>query len=72
MSCFFTLEQGQNGTFQLFLRGPDALAFSVSPGQIVNEGTVQVLVRNSSLVDYETITTMTVEVREREGQGKIL
>ncbi|KAM3848227.1 cadherin-related family member 2 [Vipera latastei] len=55
-------DKGQNGTFQLFLRGPDALAFSVSPGQIVNEGTVQVLVRNSSLVDYETITTMTVEI----------
>ncbi|XP_039212649.1 cadherin-related family member 2 isoform X2 [Crotalus tigris] len=55
-------DKGQNGTFQLFLRGPDALAFSVSPRQIVNEGTVQVLVRNSSLVDYETITIMTVEI----------
>ncbi|XP_034298719.1 cadherin-related family member 2 isoform X1 [Pantherophis guttatus] len=55
-------DKGENGTFQLFLRGPDALAFSVSPRQIVNEGTVQVLVRNSSLVDYETRTTMSVEI----------
>ncbi|XP_070595066.1 cadherin-related family member 2 isoform X2 [Erythrolamprus reginae] len=55
-------DKGENGTFQLFLRGPDALAFSVSPRQIVNEGTVQVLVRNPSLVDYEITTTMRVEI----------
>ncbi|KAM6471439.1 cadherin-related family member 2 isoform 2-T2 [Liasis olivaceus] len=55
-------DKGQNGTFQLFLKGPDALAFSVSPRQIVNEGTVQVVVSNSSLVDYENTTTMTVEI----------
>ncbi|XP_063148188.1 cadherin-related family member 2 [Candoia aspera] len=55
-------DKGQNGTFQLFLKGPDALAFSVSPRQIANEGTVQLVVSNSSLVDYENTTTMTVEI----------
>ncbi|XP_028574255.2 cadherin-related family member 2 isoform X2 [Podarcis muralis] len=55
-------DKGSNGTFQLSLRGPDAFAFSVSPRKIVNEGTVQVLVSNSSLVDYEKTPTMTVEI----------
>nr|XP_034961706.1 cadherin-related family member 2 isoform X3 [Zootoca vivipara] len=55
-------DKGSNGTFQLSLRGPDAFAFSVSPQKIVNEGTVQVLVSNSSLVDYEKTPTMTVEI----------
>ncbi|XP_053144892.1 cadherin-related family member 2 [Hemicordylus capensis] len=55
-------DKGSNGTFQLSLRGPDAFAFSVSPQQIVNVGTVQVLVSNSSLVDYEKTHTMIVEI----------
>lgn len=61
----FFLEQGSNGTFQLSLQGQDALAFSVSPQQIVNAGTVQVLVRDSNLVDYEKTHTMTMKVREK-------
>ncbi|XP_060621583.2 cadherin-related family member 2 isoform X1 [Anolis sagrei] len=55
-------DKGSNGTFQLSLQGPDALAFSVSPQKIVNEGAVQVLVRQPSLVDYEKKPTMTVEI----------
>ncbi|KAJ6667795.1 hypothetical protein lerEdw1_016116 [Lerista edwardsae] len=55
-------DKGSNGTFQLSLQGQDAAAFSVSPQLIVNSGTVQVLVRDSSLVDYEKTTTMTVEI----------
>ncbi|ETE66163.1 Cadherin-related family member 2 [Ophiophagus hannah] len=61
---------GENGTFQLFLRGPNALAFTVSPRQIVNEGNVQVLVRNSSLVDFETTTTMSVEIVANDTSGR--
>lgn len=61
----FFPEQGSNGTFQLSLHGQDALAFSVSPEQIVNSGTVQVLVRDPNLVDYEKTTIMTVKVREK-------
>ncbi|XP_026576910.1 cadherin-related family member 2 [Pseudonaja textilis] len=63
-------DKGENGTFQLSLRGPDALAFTVSPRQIVNEGTVQVLVRNSSLVDFETTTTMSVEIIANDTSGR--
>ncbi|XP_042309413.1 cadherin-related family member 2 isoform X2 [Sceloporus undulatus] len=55
-------DKGSNGTFQLSLQGPDALAFSVSPQQIVNEGAVQVLVSSPGLVDYEETPTMTVEI----------
>ncbi|KAH0629899.1 hypothetical protein JD844_012375 [Phrynosoma platyrhinos] len=55
-------DKGSNGTFQLSLQGPDALAFSVSPQQIVNEGAVQVLASSPGLVDYEKTPTMTVEI----------
>nr|XP_056703451.1 cadherin-related family member 2 [Euleptes europaea] len=53
-------DKGSNGTFQLSLLGPDAFAFSVTPDKIVNVGTVQVLVSNSSFLDYETIPTHSV------------
>ncbi|XP_060096175.1 cadherin-related family member 2 [Heteronotia binoei] len=55
-------DKGSNGTFQLSLRGPDAFAFSVTPQQIVNVGTVQVLVSISSVLDYEKIPTHSVTV----------
>ncbi|KAG8513091.1 Cadherin-related family member 2 [Galemys pyrenaicus] len=54
--------QGSNGTFLLFLRGPDAEAFSVSPEKAVGTAEVQVLVRTPSMVDYENHTMMVVEV----------
>ncbi|XP_077182437.1 cadherin-related family member 2 isoform X2 [Paroedura picta] len=55
-------DKGLNGTFQLSLHGPDAFAFSVTPQQIVNVGTVQVLVSNSSVLDYEKIPNHSVTV----------
>ncbi|KAL8212170.1 UNVERIFIED_CONTAM: hypothetical protein K2H54_040090 [Gekko kuhli] len=57
-------DKGPNGTFQLSLRGPYAFAFSVTPQQIVNVGTVQVLVSNSTVLDYEKIPdhSVTVEI----------
>ncbi|XP_054833160.1 cadherin-related family member 2 isoform X2 [Eublepharis macularius] len=57
-------DKDSNGTFQLSLRGLDMFAFSVSPQQIVNVGTIQVLVSNSSALDYEKIPnhSMTVEI----------
>ncbi|XP_066469039.1 cadherin-related family member 2 [Tiliqua scincoides] len=55
-------DKGSNGTFQLYLQGQDASAFSVSPQQIVNTGTVEVLVRDSNLVDYEETPMMTVTI----------
>ncbi|XP_030069021.1 cadherin-related family member 2 [Microcaecilia unicolor] len=51
-----------NGAFELFLQGPDAAAFSVSPHKVVGSGTVQILVSNSSAVDYEVMKVMTVQI----------
>ncbi|XP_069932535.1 cadherin-related family member 2 [Oryctolagus cuniculus] len=55
-------DKGNNGTFLLTLRGPDAEAFSVSPERAAGSADVQVLVRASQLVDYETKTVMLVQV----------
>uniref|UniRef100_A0ACB8EIP8 Uncharacterized protein n=1 Tax=Sphaerodactylus townsendi TaxID=933632 RepID=A0ACB8EIP8_9SAUR len=57
-------DKGSNGTFKLSLHGPDAFAFSVTPQQIVNVGAVQVLVSNSSVLDYEKIPdhSVTIEI----------
>ncbi|XP_029439927.1 cadherin-related family member 2 isoform X2 [Rhinatrema bivittatum] len=51
-----------SGTFELFLRGPDAAAFSVSPHKVVGSGTIQVLVSNSSALDFEAVKVMNVEI----------
>ncbi|XP_038627476.1 cadherin-related family member 2 [Tachyglossus aculeatus] len=55
-------DKGPNGTFHLSLRGKDRDAFTVFPNKLANEGEVQVLVFNSTLVDYEISDTMEVEV----------
>ncbi|GAB1298210.1 Cadherin-related family member 2 [Apodemus speciosus] len=55
-------DQGDNGTFWLSLEGSDAEAFSVSPERAVGSVSVQVLVKNSEMVDYEKKTEMSVEV----------
>ncbi|XP_042523058.1 LOW QUALITY PROTEIN: cadherin-related family member 2 [Dipodomys spectabilis] len=55
-------DKGRNGTFELFLEGPDAPAFSVSPTRAAGSADVQVLVRDSEMVDYENKTVMMVQV----------
>lgn len=54
--------QGINGSFELSLQGPNANAFTVSPTTIVGTGEVQILVQNSTLVDYEISHVMVVQV----------
>ncbi len=54
--------QGQNSRFNLRLEGPDKDAFSVSPSTGVGEGSVQVIVKDPSAVDFEKKTVMTVQV----------
>lgn len=44
------------------MEGIDAEAFSVSPERAAGSATVQVVVRNSELVDYEKKTVMEVQV----------
>ncbi|XP_044133333.1 cadherin-related family member 2 isoform X2 [Bufo gargarizans] len=55
-------DKDQNGAFNLYLNGPDADYFTVSPQRIVNTGLVQILVKNSLAIDYETVHQMEVEV----------
>ncbi|XP_033617540.1 cadherin-related family member 2 isoform X2 [Fukomys damarensis] len=55
-------DKGSNGTFLLSLMGPDAGAFSVSPVRAAGSAEVQVLVRASEMVDYESQTVMLVQV----------
>lgn len=55
-------DQGDNGTFLLSLKGQDAEAFNVSPERAAGSVSVQVVVRNSEMVDYEKETVMVVEV----------
>ncbi|XP_023572360.1 cadherin-related family member 2 isoform X2 [Octodon degus] len=55
-------DKGNHGTFLLTLKGPNAEAFSVSPGRAVGSAEVQVLVRNSEMVDYENQSVMLVQV----------
>lgn len=55
-------DQGDNGTFLLSLNGQDAEAFNVSPERAAGSVSVQVVVRNSEMVDYEKETVMVVEV----------
>ncbi|XP_041515884.1 cadherin-related family member 2 isoform X1 [Microtus oregoni] len=55
-------DQGDNGTFLLSVEGEDAEAFSVSPERAAGSVSVQVVVRNSALVDYEKKKVMEVQV----------
>ncbi|XP_013365087.1 PREDICTED: cadherin-related family member 2 isoform X2 [Chinchilla lanigera] len=55
-------DKGNHGTFLLSLEGPDAAAFSVSPGRAAGSADVQVLVRDSKAVDYENRSMMLVQV----------
>ncbi|NXX78676.1 CDHR2 protein, partial [Urocolius indicus] len=51
-----------NSNFELYLQGPNANAFTVSPTKIVGTGEVQILVLNSSAVDYEISHVMVVQI----------
>ncbi|XP_051869546.1 cadherin-related family member 2 [Pristis pectinata] len=55
-------DKGINGTFMLYLDGQYADAFNVSPKEIRNEGMVQIIVRNSSVIDYEQLKFINIEI----------
>ena len=55
--------QGTNSSYELYLQGPDASAFTVSPTKIVGTGEVQLLVQDPLSVDYEKSHVMVVQVR---------
>ncbi|NWZ35111.1 CDHR2 protein, partial [Brachypodius atriceps] len=55
-------DKGINSNFELSLHGPNANAFTVSPATIAGTGEVQILVQNSTLVDYEISHVMVVQI----------
>ncbi|XP_068815327.1 cadherin-related family member 2 [Struthio camelus] len=55
-------DKGVNSSFELYLQGPNASAFFVSPKKIVGTGEVQILVQDSLSVDYEISHVMVVEI----------
>ncbi|NWV27759.1 CDHR2 protein, partial [Origma solitaria] len=55
-------DKGINSSYELRLKGPNADAFTVFPTMIVGTGEVQILVQNSSLVDYEISHVMVVQI----------
>ncbi|NXI72491.1 CDHR2 protein, partial [Anseranas semipalmata] len=55
-------DKGVNGTFELYLQGAGASAFTVSPTKIVGTGEVQILVQDPSAVDYEISHVMVVQL----------
>ncbi|XP_055669166.1 cadherin-related family member 2 isoform X1 [Falco peregrinus] len=51
-----------NSNYGLYLQGPNASAFTVSPTKIVGTGEVQLLVQDPSSVDYEISHFMVVQI----------
>ncbi|XP_041757988.2 cadherin-related family member 2-like [Coregonus clupeaformis] len=65
------LDQGENGTFELSLAGLDKDAFSVSPQIADSESLVQIMVKNSQDVDYETKTSMVVQIIAKDPSNTV-
>ncbi|NWH52556.1 CDHR2 protein, partial [Fregata magnificens] len=55
-------DKGINSNYELYLQGPNASAFTVSPTKIVGTGEVQLLVQDPSSVDYERSHVMVVQI----------
>ncbi|XP_065705229.1 cadherin-related family member 2 isoform X1 [Patagioenas fasciata] len=55
-------DKGTNSNYELYLQGPNASAFTVSPTKITGTGEVQILVQDPSAVDYEISHFMVVQI----------
>ncbi|NXJ02776.1 CDHR2 protein, partial [Psophia crepitans] len=55
-------DKGINSSYELYLQGLNASAFTVSPTKIVGTGEVQLLVQDPSAVDYEISHVMVVQI----------
>ncbi|NXX15199.1 CDHR2 protein, partial [Podargus strigoides] len=55
-------DKGINSNYELYLQGPNASAFTVSPTKIVGTGEIQLLVQDPSSVDYEISHVMVVQI----------
>lgn len=67
----FDLDQGHNGTFELFLEPPND-TFEVSPSRVLNEAKFLIRVRNPWLLDYEKVQqiNLTLVAKEVAREGK--
>ncbi|XP_065338722.1 cadherin-23 isoform X2 [Cloeon dipterum] len=61
----FDHDQGNNGTFQLFLNG-DKGVFEVTPREGVNEASFLIRVKNPAMLDYEQVKTMNFTLVAKE------
>lgn len=61
----FDHDQGNNGTFKLFLEGDDGV-FDVTPSEGVNEASFLIRVKNSQALDFERIQEMNFKIVARE------
>ncbi|KFQ30493.1 Cadherin-related family member 2, partial [Merops nubicus] len=55
-------DKGINSSYELYLQGQNANAFTVFPTKIVGTGDVQLLVQDPSSVDYEISHVMVVQI----------
>uniref|UniRef100_A0A8B9FTT9 Cadherin-related family member 2 n=1 Tax=Amazona collaria TaxID=241587 RepID=A0A8B9FTT9_9PSIT len=55
-------DKGINSNYKLYLQGPNANAFTVSPTSITGTGEVQILVQDPAAVDYEISHVMVVQI----------
>ncbi|NXU51295.1 CDHR2 protein, partial [Turnix velox] len=55
-------DKGINSSYELYVQGGNANAFTVSPSKIVGTGEVQLLVQQPDAVDYEISHVMVVQI----------
>ncbi|XP_059472366.1 cadherin-23 [Neocloeon triangulifer] len=61
----FDHDQGNNGTFQLFLNG-DKGVFEVTPREGINEASFLIRVKNPAMLDYEQVKSMNFTIVAKE------
>ncbi|KAI4457764.1 fat atypical cadherin-related [Holotrichia oblita] len=61
----FDYDQGNNGTFNLFLRGAEDV-LEIAPTKAINEATFLIRVKNSTRLDYEQIKSINFSIVARE------
>ncbi|KAF5272299.1 hypothetical protein FQR65_LT04956 [Abscondita terminalis] len=61
----YDYDQGNNGTFDLYIKGADRI-FDVTPPQITNEATFVIRVKNSTFIDYEQVTAINFTLVAKE------
>lgn len=72
MACSIFPVLSQFSRTELVLEGPDKDVFSVQPQYAMSDSIVQLLVKNSQLLDYEKTQQMILQVRSNKIWLKVL